>query len=62
MDDWDFEALLEHSSIHGTYGTQQIVVETIWHEPIYEEIWVVDKEEYYEEEVVVECIECGYIE
>lgn len=62
MDDWDFEALLEHSSIHGAYGTQQIVVETIWHEPIYEEIWVVDKEEYYEEEVVVECIECGYIE
>lgn len=62
MDDWGFEALLEHSSLHGAYGTYERLVDTIWHEPVYENIWVIDVEEYYEEEMVVECIECGYIE
>lgn len=62
MDEYSVEELMEHSAIHGAYGTYQKVVETIYHEPVYEKVWVVDKDEYYEEEVVVECIECGYIQ
>ena len=62
MDDWGFEEILDHSSIHGAYGTYKLLVDSIWHEPVYEQVWVVDVEGYYEEEVVVECIDCGYIE
>lgn len=62
MDDWGFDEILDHSSMHGAYGTHRQLVDSVWHEPIYEQVWVVDLEAYYEEEVVVECIECGYIE
>lgn len=62
MDDWGFEDILEHSSLHGAYGSYQQLTDSIWHEPVYESVWVVDVEEYYEEEMVVECIDCGYIE
>lgn len=62
MDSWPVEQLLAHSSEHGAYGTYQLLVESIYCEPEYEEIWVVDKEEYYVEEEVIECIECGYIQ
>lgn len=62
MDGWGFEELLEHSSLHGAYGSYQLLTDSIWHEPVYENVWVVDVEEYYEEEMVVECTDCGYIE
>ncbi len=62
MDDWGFEEILDHSSLHGAYGSYQLLTDSIWHEPVYESVWVVDVEEYFEEELVVECIECGYIE
>ncbi len=62
MDTYSFDELMSHSSAHGAYGTYQKLVESVYHEPVYEKIWVVDQEEYYEEEEVVECIECGYIQ
>ncbi len=61
MDDWSFEQLLDHSAIHGSFGTYTKVVDTIWHEPVYETIWVVDKEAYDEEVIVEQCKECGYV-
>ena len=62
MDDWGFEEILDHSSMHGAYGSYRLLVDSIWHEPVFEQVWIVDVEGYYEEEVVVECIDCGYIE
>jgi len=62
MDSWSLDQILEHSSKHGSYGTYNMLVESIYHEPVYEKIWVIDKAEYYVEEEVIECIECGYIQ
>ena len=61
MDDWSFDQLLDHSAIHGSYGTYTAVVEIIWHEPVYENQWIVDKEAYEEEVREEKCVECGYV-
>lgn len=61
MDDWSLDELMAHSSMHGAYGTAQVVVDTIWHEPVYEQVWVVDMEEYNEEVIVEKCSVCGYV-
>lgn len=61
MDGWGYKELLNHSAIHGAYGTYKEVVDTIWHEPVYEQVWVVDKEEYYEEVITESCTICGYV-
>ena len=61
MDDWSFDDLLSHSAIHGSYGTHQMVVDIVWHEAIYEDVWIVDKEEYVQEVITEKCIECGCV-
>ncbi len=61
MDGWSYKELLNHSAIHGAYGTYKAVIDTIWHEPVYEQVWVVDKEEYYEEVITEKCTVCGYV-
>ncbi len=60
MDDWSVDDLMSHVAMHGSYGSAQVVVDTIWHEPIYEEVWIVDEKEYYEEVITEKCTECGY--
>ncbi len=62
MDDWDTFSVMEHSGIHGAYGTATVVVETIEHPAVYEKVWVVDKESYYEEVITSICSQCGYVE
>ena len=61
MDDWGFNELLDHSALHGSYGSYTAVIDTIWHEPVYENRWIVDKEAYKEEVYEEKCIECGYV-
>lgn len=61
MDDWDTFLIMEHSGMHGAYGTGRVLVETIEHPTVYEEAWVVDKEAYYEEVVTNICSQCGYV-
>ena len=60
MDDWTFDDVLNHSSIHGAYGTYQMIVDTIWHEPVYEDKWIIDKAAYDEEVIREICVQCGY--
>lgn len=62
MDDWDTFSILEHSGVHGAYGSKQVVVETIEHPAVYEQVWIVDKEEYKEEVITRICSQCGYIQ
>ena len=61
MDGWDFSQILDHSAIHGSFGTYSKLVDTVWHEPVYETVWVVDKYAYEEEVMTEKCIVCGYV-
>ena len=61
MDEYSFNELLDHSALHGSYGTYKKVIDKVWHEPVYEEKWIVDKEPYTEEVVIEKCSQCGYV-